>query len=94
MPSQKLRKEQTMLLKFKDFAGTPKNCTSTIYEELSNLGNEFDEEELTILYSELDMDDLLTSFCRDLYRAYRKETGREGRMITNFEEFYFYRLIK
>ena len=83
-----------ILLKFKDFAGTPIKCTSTIYEELSNLHGEYDEEELAVLYGELSSDELLTQFCRDLYKAYRKETGREGRIITNFQEFYFHRLIK
>ena len=82
-----------MLLRFEQFSGTTKKGASTICEELSNFDDVYDEEELTILYSELDDDELLTSFCRDLYQAYRKETGREGRIITNFQEFYFYRLI-
>ena len=94
MPSQKLRKEQTMLLRFEQFSGTTKKGASTVQEELSNLYNGLDDDALSILYSELDMDDLLTSFCRDLYKAYRKDTGREGRIITDFEEFYFYRLLK
>ena len=82
-----------MLLRFEQFTGTTKKGASTVSEELSNLHGEFDEEELTVLYSELDNDELLTSFCMDLYKAYRKDTGREGRIITRFEEFYFYRLI-
>lgn len=82
-----------MLLKFEQFGGTTKNSTSNMHEELSNLYDEYDEEKLTVLYGELDMDELLTQFCRDLYKTYRKETGREGRIITNFEEFSFYRLI-
>ena len=82
-----------MLLKFEQFSGTTKKGASTVSEELSNIDGDYDEDALTILYSELNNDELLTSFCRDLYRAYRKDTGREGRIITNFEEFSFYRLI-
>ena len=82
-----------MLLKFEQFSGTNKKGTSTVSEELSNLDGDFDKDALTILYSELDNDELLTSFCRDLYKAYLKDTGREGRIIIRFEEFYFYRLI-
>ena len=82
-----------MLLKFDQFSDTTKIGASTVSEELSNLYDEFDEEEHSIFYGGLNNDELLTSICKDLYRAYRKDTGREGRIITNFEEFYFYRLI-
>jgi hypothetical protein len=84
--------EKMKLSKYKDFTGSSKNSTSTVHEELSNINGEFDDE-FSISYGECDMDDLITSFCRDLYQAYLKETGREGRIITSFQEFYFYRLI-
>ena len=71
-----------MVLKFENFTGKKKNSFSPYNEEITNAENEFN-------------DDLcLPSFCRDLYHAYKKETGREGRIITNFEEFYFYNLFK
>lgn len=82
------------LLKFEGFASNPKNGVSPVYDELSNITGEFGDEENTVLYDELDMDELLTSFCRDLYQAYLKETGREGRIITSFEEFFFYRILR
>jgi hypothetical protein len=85
--------EKMKLSKFKDFAGSSKNSTSTVQEELSNLDDEFEEDEPSVIHGEFDMDELLTSFCRDLYQAYLKATGREGRIITSFQEFYFYRLI-
>lgn len=83
-----------MLLKFDQFSSTTKKGASTVSEELSNLDGDYDNDALTILYSEPDNDELLTSFCWDLYKAYRKDSGREERIITNFEEFHFYRLFQ
>jgi hypothetical protein len=84
--------EKMKLSKYKYFTGSSKNSTSTVHEELSNINSELDDE-FSVPYGEYEMDDLITSFCRDLYQAYLKDTGREGRIITSFQEFYFYRLI-
>ena len=52
--------------KFNDFAGESETTFSLLKEEITNVEDEFDE------------DFRLTSFCRDLYQAYLKDTGKDG----------------